>query len=366
MTEPAAPPNGLRAWRGRVAITGVGLVTPVGLTAPAAAAAMRAGICRIGVLDDYEIESDEPEGEPASGARVPLAVKDFSEDRLDALAVPAIEEALRSAGLVPPPRGTVWSVLVGAAVQPRAGRELDQGPSLAGAVGRAVSRLGVPGSVAVRCEGRAAFLLALREGAGSLTTRQCDAVLAGSVDCWSDPLSLEHLDHEGRLRSAERPSGVLPGEAAGFVVLERTEDARRRGAPVLAELAAAAGAADATAPGEPILGLALSAVLRDVRSASDPATPLVVSDLNGERHRAYEWMFALSRGSLPHEGDLPHWYPASHVGDTGAASGAVGVGWAAIALRDGTAPARQAIVWGASDEGAREAVLLSVATEGAA
>jgi 3-oxoacyl-[acyl-carrier-protein] synthase-1 len=88
--------------------------------------------------------------------------------------------------------------------------------------------------------------------------------------------------------------------------------------------------------------------------------PLVVSDLNGERHRAHEWMFAEAR-ALRYEGLLREWTPAEGIGDAGAAMGGVCVGVGAIALARGYARAAEVLVWGASDEGAREATLLCAA-----
>ena len=55
---------------------------------------------------------------------------------------------------------------------------------------------------------------------------------------------------------------------------------------------------------------------------------------------------------------MMHWNPADCIGDTGAASGAIMLAWAAWALRKGYTGVGNALVWGASDEGAREAVML--------
>jgi 3-oxoacyl-[acyl-carrier-protein] synthase-1 len=127
---------------------------------------------------------------------------------------------------------------------------------------------------------------------------------------------------------------------------------------VRAWLTAAAGALDETPPRQPSKATALTAVLREVGSQLRVPTPLVVSDLNGERARAFEWMTAFVRGAIPHQSDFRHWNPAESVGDSGAASGAIACVWAATALERGYAREGQALVWGSSDEGAREALLL--------
>src|SRR5262249_12149997 len=89
---------------------------------------------------------------------------------------------------------------------------------------------------------------------------------------------------------------------------------------------------------------------------------LIISDLNGERQRAYEWMFASVRAPFYHH-TTPHWLPSQSIGDAGAVSGAVNCAWAVTALRRGYAQVNEALVWGASDEGAREAIVFKRAKE---
>jgi 3-oxoacyl-[acyl-carrier-protein] synthase-1 len=187
--------------------------------------------------------------------------------------------------------------------------------------------------------------------------------LVGGVDSWVDPIGLDWLHEKGRLREGPRASGILPGEGAAFLALETPESAASRGATVRALLVSAVGATSDVPPGEPTKGRTLSAVLKRIADRQSVATPLVISDLNGERHRAFEWMFALTRGGIRHDRDFRHWNPAECVGDAGAALGAIGAAWAVGALGTDRVSEGQAIVWGASDEGAREAVLLETGTK---
>lgn len=342
----------VEAWKGEVAIRGIGMVTAVGLSAPASAAALRAGISRLEILEDYEVlEADDELGSP-TGARVPILTEGREGiERLLAMARPALEEALREASVLP---GTPVQVLCGVAVPPHAGRSIDRHGELAPALEQHLEACGWPSGVELVVAGRASALQAIRRALTEV--RNGGPVLAaGGVDCWSDAIGLQYLDQQRRLRSGIKGSGVLPGEAAGFVALTPPGG---KGAPELARIRAAAGAHEPTPIAEPTRAVPMSEVLFAL-GLRDPR-PLVVSDLNGERHRAHEWMFAEAR-ALRYEGLLREWTPAEGIGDAGAAMGAVCVGVGAIALARGYARAAEVLVWGASDEGAREATLLCAA-----
>ena len=348
--------SGPGPWETTLGITGVGLVTPVGLTAPSSAAALRAAISRLGELGDYEIE--EPDGEVFTpvGARVPIVTEGYrGPERMLHFARLALDEALADAGCAD---GSVdVHLFLGLAEPSHAGRVLDHGEWIAEGLRRRAERSAASATVEVLAHGRAAALEAIRLAADA-ADREGVIAVAGGVDCWSDPLGLSDLHERGRLKYGEMPSGILPGEAAGFVVIESLEGAAEGGASVHATLAAAAAAEEPVEEDKPSTAAALTEVLRAVGSLVTVPTPLVVSDLNGERARALEWTMCLPRGVFPYEGDLRHWTPADCIGDTGAASGAVTAGWAALALARGYGHERQAIVWGGSDGGMREALLL--------
>ena len=54
-----------------------------------------------------------------------------------------------------------------------------------------------------------------------------DAVIFGAVDSLVDELTCMQLGKEYRLQTVETSDGVIPGEAAGFIVLERKENIRK-------------------------------------------------------------------------------------------------------------------------------------------
>ena len=114
----------------------------------------------------------------------------------------------------------------------------------------------MPGSIASRICGHFGFrgnahavdgagassLLAVTTACAALTAGDLDIALAGGVDISLDPLELVGLAKTGALATGEmrvydeNPTGYLPGEGCGVVILMRTPDARAADLPVYAEI----------------------------------------------------------------------------------------------------------------------------------
>ncbi len=359
-----------------VALVGVGAVTPVGLSAETTCAALRAGIARIGDIESFPVDDAFAEPAPATGGRVPLEWFDGGpaeaawpgHERFGAalpppahkfvangvaraieLALPAAREAWDDAG--GPEGGRVGLYLGLDAAEPAA--------PIADAVGR---------TLGVRWEleradrsGRASGLAAIHRAVRHLRADRIDVALVGAVDSVVRADRLAALAAAGRLRTETQP-GLLPGEAAAFLVLVKRERARRS----LGEILASATADEPTAgTDEPCKAVGLSRALREALGAVGKLSsrPRVLCDLNGDRYRAMEWALAnvrtmsdLGTDSGPYPTDV--WHPADCIGDASAASGGLNVVWGAIAMRRGYAGSDCALIWGASDEALRAAVVL--------
>src|SRR5258706_4407841 len=89
----------------------------------------------------------------------------------------------------------------------------------------------------------ASSLLAVSSACTALAAGDLDVALAGGVDLGLDPLELVGLAKTGALARGDMrvydasPTGFLPGEGCGMVVLMRSADARLAGLPVYAEIA---------------------------------------------------------------------------------------------------------------------------------
>jgi 3-oxoacyl-[acyl-carrier-protein] synthase II len=120
--------------------------------------------------------------------------------------------------------------------------------SLSGALSLALRVRGPCLVVSATCAS-AAHAIAL--GAMLLRAGQVDAVLAGGAEAALVPVTLDQFEAAGLLGSGTAPEGVcrpfdasrkgiVPGEGAAFLALERARDARERGQPLLARLAGSA------------------------------------------------------------------------------------------------------------------------------
>lgn len=367
-----------------LAITGIGAVTPVGLSAPASAAAFRAGIARITSLQDREEHGPEGAVPPRAGGRVPLEwfeggprlqewpgherfeqpipppehllIEDGAE-RLVRLAVPAAVECYRQAiGDLRP--AADWGLFLGISAEEEPGTA----EKLVAAVTTALNRFH-PALVEVLPEGRAAGLAAMHRASAAMAEGKIAGALVGGVDSLIRPAVYQRLDAVGTVKGTSNPHGVLPGDAAAFCVLEK----QPRSARPLAIVASTAVAEEPTfGTDKPNQAQGLTSVLRKIRAAGSFAhLPLFICDLNGDRYRALEWGLASTRvfGNLHENTETPFsgqfWHPADCIGDAGAASGVVDCVWAVEVIRKQYAKLDQIVVWGASDGRLRAGAILT-------
>lgn len=341
-----------RASRPR--LTGIGLVTPAGPNARATVLALRAGLQLFAELPRFWVAGEEEDEEAAvMGAAIPAALEvEPGLDRYASHARRALREALADAGLDP------------ARARTRLYLGHDPGHDITHVV--RVLDPELPGSEPPMLYdvGRCAALYALSAALDALAQGAVDAAVVGGVDGWVSPGRLAELARDERLRSGEKQDGVIPGEAAGFVVIEARDAASARGARAYARVPGAAVADEPRWRGEePTRGDGLSAALRGVLASGAPGggrtrLPLVVSDFAGHRDIALEYGLANSRTLPGLPGDTRHWHPADSIGDTGAASGAVTLAWAASALRERWVDDEEIVIWGASERSERAAALL--------
>ena len=176
--------------------------------------------------------------------------------------------------------------------------------------------------------GHAAAAAALVRAEQLITTGICRRVLVAAVDSLVDPMSLDWLAAEDRLRGPETPDGLAPGEAAVCWLLGPADPAG------LTQVTAGFGPAT-TARSANADARRWHAAAGDIPSGRDWV------DLNGEPRRNRTW------GALAH---LLHRQDAVTAsdgwGDLGAAS-ALAAGSLAVAGGD-----RPAALWSVSDDGA--------------
>jgi 3-oxoacyl-[acyl-carrier-protein] synthase-1 len=364
-------------------IVGLGAVSPLGLSAPATFAALRAGLARISEIGSFAVAGPDAATQALMGGRVPLELFDGmpegeltewpghrraglpeppalaslvedGPDRLVRMLRPALEEAIADAAW----GSSTTGVHVWIAVDPSDADDATA-TALRAACAAVLDSQTVPlVDVTITPTGRAGSLANLDAAARTFGRTGGKRALIAGVGSLIRPREAAALDAHGNLRSAERPLGIHPGECAAAVAISPF------GAPRSSHRRVAVGpvatSRDATARGEPTDARALSSAIRTALDGAGGGAPrpLVVCDLNGDRYRGLEWAIALVRtlGEVHGEGDV--WHPAEGIGDAGAGLGALVLAWAAHALDAGHAGASRVLAWGASDDGLRVACTL--------
>ena len=269
----------------RVVVTGVGLLTPLGIGTEASWEAIRAGQCGIGPITQFDAA--------AFSCRIAGEVKGFDPanyiekkeikkmGRFIQFAIAAAECALKSAGLkVAPEDAEMVGVYIGSGI---GGFEvierehqtlLEHGP-------RRISPFFIPATIINLASG----YVSIRSGAkgpNSATATACttsahsigdsfrliqrgdaDAMICGGTEACITPMGIGGFAAMRALSTrndeparASRPwdrdrDGFVVGEGAAILILEELEFARRRGARILAEIVGYGMSADAfhvTAP----------------------------------------------------------------------------------------------------------------------
>jgi len=344
-------------------ITGIGVTSVLGASAAQCCAALRAGLSRVAESKRYKMRGQDPEGdlEPLLAAEV-AAVPPSARlaERLYPLALPALGEATATAGLS-------RAALAGATLHlalPGASRPGYDGIADGFAV-ELCRRGGIApfAAVTVTRAGHSGVVEAMAAALASLQKRPESAAVVLAVDSLLDKETLQWLDARDRLKGSRNPEGMAVGEAAVALVVERTRRAEARGVRLRATVDAHGTAhEDATVfkPERPNTGNGLTRALRAAVATLDQpiSPPWVLTDHNGERHRALELGYVINRATEVFT-ELRHtWYAADGLGDTGAAAGGVLIARAAHAFERGYAPGGRALVLTGSDDGGRGVLVL--------
>jgi 3-oxoacyl-[acyl-carrier-protein] synthase-1 len=166
-------------------------------------------------------------------------------------------------------------------------------------------------------------LIALAHAVELIDRGVAGCCLVGGVDSWIDIDHLTWLEGDRRLKSPDVPAGLVPGEAASFVLVARADVANEYSLKPLASVLALSFAPE-SAPwytGNPTTGHAATAVFRTALDAANVSGVSTVADLNGESWRVDEWVLAYLRTGDRHSHPLHLEHPADCWGDVGAATG---------------------------------------------
>jgi 3-oxoacyl-(acyl-carrier-protein) synthase len=373
----------------RIAITGLGMVTPVGNDVQSTWAGLRAGRSGLGVIRGFD----------ASGfpVRIGAEVKNFDFEnaaddrkllkfagRSQRFALAAAREALQDAGIRPEESNRQrWGCCVGAGMMGVAFNELETVHTFCGKdgefqadglldrqfpsdpVGFCRSQTNAGLALLTRHFGIGGYATAVHTACASggqalgtalkvMRRGQIDFMLAGGFDSMLNPIGVAAFCLLGALSSdndtperASRPfdltrNGFVLGEGAGFLVLEVWESARRRGARIYAELAGDGNSlssyriTDSHPSGDgPIQSMQASLKDAEVNPSDvDYVNAHGTSTLMNDRSECAALRVVM--GS--HVDQIAVSSTKSCMGHLIAAAGAVEAGICALAIRDGIAP----------------------------
>jgi 3-oxoacyl-[acyl-carrier-protein] synthase II len=362
----------------RVVITGVGLVTPIGLDPESTWSALLAGTSGAGPITIFDASDQSVRFACEVNGFDPLGYMDRKEarrtDRFVQFALATAQQAVEEAGLageLPGSSPDRVGVIVGSGIgglpllEDQHRKLLEQGP------GR-VSPFFIPMFIADMAPG----LISMRYGARgpnyatvsacassghavglayrSVMTGETDIMITGGTEATVTPLCLGGFASMKALStrnddpaSASRPfdlhrDGFVLGEGSAMLVLEELEHARARGAPIVAELAGFGQSADAyhlTAPAPNGEGAqaAMVAALRDAGVQADDVDYINAHGTSTPANDSAET--AAVKGVFgDHAYDLVLGSTKSMIGHTLGASGAIEGVIAALVCQRGIIP----------------------------
>lgn len=355
-----------------IVITGLGAITPLGLTAEDYWHGLINGKSGIGPITLFDASSYP--------SRLAAEVKDFEPTdymhikrvdrtaRCTHFAIAAAKMAMESAqldmsrekpeevGVVIATTGMIWIIAEQGEILKRKGpARIDPlfisktPPSMVTAqVGLEIGAKGPNTSLNSAC---ASGSDALGTALNRLRLGHAEVMIAGGAETNISPIGIASTGRVGALsrqedpRKASRPfdlnrDGFVFGEGAGILVLETLEHAQKRDAPVLAELAGAGWSFDAyneTAPDAETQAIAMRKAIRDAG-----ITPEEVDYVNAHGTSTKLNDSAETRGLKIVFGKRAYQLPISSnksmIGHLACAAGAVEAVAAVMTIRDGTIP----------------------------
>lgn len=341
----------------KACLLAVGARTSVGATGPATAAAVRAGM-PLFKNHDFMIDRTGLPMVVAADAFLPPELQ--IGQRLQSLALSACQEAM--AALAGNPRGSLppISALIGLA-EPRPGLDDAAVADLGQHLQHGLARQGHVGGVHTTRQGHGAGLMAMGAALLRIRAGSDELYLAGGVDSYLEPETLEWLEETGQLHGVNNTWGFIPGEAACFWLLTSDATARKLGFEPQQWLRAVGVAREAMLikTDTVCLGEGLSQAVA-LAAAGLPEGSLIdqgYADFNGEPYRGDELGYTLVRNRQHFADPAEFMTPADCWGDIGAASGPACVMLASQAARKGHAKGPRALACTSSEGGLRTAAL---------
>jgi 3-oxoacyl-[acyl-carrier-protein] synthase I len=332
-----------------IAILKTGLVTSVGLSAPATCSAIRAKL-----TNPSETRFIDSSGEWIMAHQVMLKQPWRGLTKLAKMAVMAIEEALED---IPKEDWRKIPLLLCVAEPERPGRidGLDDQLFL-----NIQDQLDARFSKesAVVAHGRVSVAVALAQARQHLAEGKCSHVLIAATDSLLNWSTLSYYSKADRLLNANNSNGFMPGEGAGTLLVGA--DTQSVGELVCIGIGFAREAAHLDSE-EPLradgLTQAMKAALVEATCDIDDIG-YRISSLSGEQYYFKEASLALNRTRPKRKENFDLWHPAESIGEAGSAAAIACFALGQAANTKGYSPGSIPLIHFSNDLGARAVVVL--------
>ncbi len=334
-----------------LAITGVGMVTGVGLNAPASCAAIRCAIDNV-----QETRFMDSSGERLMGCAVPLEYLWRNKDKLLKMATLSISECLKGNKQINPEHTPLLLCL---SERERKGRVIDDDVQFLGDLQNELgvkflkqSRVIARGHVGVAVALEQARLMIQELGVHHVLIAATDSLLVGPM--------LEHYEEYDRLKTSTNSNGFIPGEAGAALVVELGK-AKQDNQLFCCGLGFGVERAHVSSD-EPLRANGLVAAMKaslEEAGHGESILDFKITDLSGEQYYFKEASLAFSRIDRTKREEFDLWHPAECIGEVGTAIGLIMIGVVKAACEKGYSKGRVILAHLGNDDGERASMILA-------
>ncbi|MEW8692973.1 MAG: hypothetical protein AB2535_18200 [Candidatus Thiodiazotropha endolucinida] len=334
-----------------LAIIATGLVTGVGLNAPATCAAIRCAI------DNFqETRFMDSGGEWILGCEVPMEKPWRGKTKLIKMAAAAIKEVLESNPEINTPETPLLLCL---AEHSRPGRIIDDDAhfflELQDELGFEFSDLSL-----VIAAGHVSVAVAFKHAREMIYQQGLRHVIVAASDSMLVAPTLAHYEEKEQLLTSTNSNGFIPGEAGAALLVE--SGSGKRGEYLYCE---GLGFAIETAhvdSEEPLRAEGLTTAIKE--SLQDAGCDMGdldfrITDISGEQYYFKEASLALSRTLRKRKEEFDIWHPADCIGEVGAAQGLIMLSVLKMACEKAFTKGYRMFAHMGNDDGKRSSLVLA-------
>ncbi len=339
-------------------ILAAGMITGVGVSAPASCAAMR---CGINNFTDTRFLGRS--GQWIVGSEVPLKPPCRGLARLAKMAAAAVGQCL-DAMPTSSERDPSVALILCIAEEDRPGRLAGLGGPLLLEVERELGVKFHPESSVV-AQGRIGGAIAILRAQNLIHERRHSHVIVAGVDSYLFGPTLAAFEERDRLLTPANSNGFVPGEAAAAVLLSGVAPAW--GASLICHGPGFARESATIQSEQPLRGDGMVEAMKAALTAAGIGLEDVdcrISDVSGEQYRFKEVALATTRIRRDHREEFGIWHPADCVGEVGAAAPPIMLGAVYFAMCKKYLAGDTFLAQFSGDDDKRAALVLSVRRKG--